>query len=368
MKALLVADGSGGHLSPALEVAAYLAREGAVPQVWYAQRPHARAMLAGVCDAWPSSVEIAPIPVAPSRLIGRLWQCGQLWHKAHRWFDACDPDVVVGFGGWVSAPVLAAAKSRRIACLLHEQNVVMGRANRWLAPWVDRITLSFPETQPGLAGRPTIITGLPIRGSIGHLASAATRERFGFDAQRPTVLVLGGSQGASAINRLMMAALPLLSPRERSTWQVIHLAGAADAPDVEAAYHDAQVSAWVAPFLSDMAAAYAVADLAIGRAGACTIGELARCGTPAILIPYPYAGRHQRANAALVETVGGGLMIEQAEATPERLLAAARRLLSDERLRAVMGGHMRSLDSGDATQRLGSAILDLADRRTKHPS
>ena len=361
LKVLLVAEGSGGHLIPALQVAGALARAGAHATVWYARRRHTAPLAdALVKEATATAVDVRAIPFETSRnLLSRFWQCGQLWSKSQRWFEAVSPDVVVGFGGWVSAPVILAARSRRIRCVLHEQNVAVGRANRLLVRWVDRVAVSFRETQTALNGTPSVVTGMPVREAIGQPSRARDAARFGFSAQRPTLLILGGSQGSRAINRLLLETLEHLLPDERQQWQVLHVTGAADEAIVREAYARAQVAAWVAPFIVDMEAAYAQADVVIGRAGASTITELARCGTPAILIPYPYAGGHQVANARLVENVGGGLLIEERHATAARLLSAIRRLLADERLRLMMGTQMRAAAIPDAVDRLTRAIVEL---------
>ena len=364
LKVLLVAEGSGGHLIPALQVARALAQHGIRTKMWYAQRPQTAELSRALTqDSGDAAVEVDPIPVPSSKnLLGRLWHCGQLWHRAQSCFDTFDPDVVVGFGGWISAPVVLAAKRRRIGCLLHEQNVVMGRANHFLARWVDRVAVSFDATRARLNGR-AVITGMPVRRAIGSCSRAEGARRFGFDPKRPTLLILGGSQGAQAINRLLAQGASLLTPEERQCWQVLHVTGAADEVAVTQAYGVCGLTAWVRPFLVEMEAAYAQADVVIARAGASTIAELARCGTPAVLIPYPYAGGHQRENARLVEAIGGGLMIEEADATPTHVIGAVRRILTDHRLREMMGRQMRALHCTDAAERLTRAIVELAQTR-----
>ncbi|MBI3320837.1 MAG: UDP-N-acetylglucosamine--N-acetylmuramyl-(pentapeptide) pyrophosphoryl-undecaprenol N-acetylglucosamine transferase [Candidatus Omnitrophica bacterium] len=378
LRVLLVAEGSGGHLIPAVEVAGALARRGAFTKIWYAQRPHLAGFAAALTHRMRrESVEVDPIPLAASRNpLERLWQCGRLWGRAQRCFETFAPDVVVGFGGWMSVPVLIAARLRRglpplswrlrqirpqgIRCLIHEQNVVLGRANRWLASWVDRVAISFPETQERLNGSSAVVTGMPIREDIGRASRAQAAERFGFVPDRPTLLILGGSQGARAMNQLMLRVPALLSEEERATWQVIHLTGMADEAAVKQAYAVQGVQAWVAPFLVEMALAYAHADLAVARAGASTLAELARCGLPAILLPYPHASGHQRMNARLATTVGGGLLLEESQASPERFLVAVRRILTDHRLRGMMGWQMRQLDCAAAAERLAEAIAAVA--------
>jgi UDP-N-acetylglucosamine--N-acetylmuramyl-(pentapeptide) pyrophosphoryl-undecaprenol N-acetylglucosamine transferase len=366
LRVLLVAEGSGGHLIPALQVAGTLARTGAHIKLWYGRRPQ-MAPLTNALEqtAARSSIDVDPISIEASPgLLGRLWRCGQLWHQAQRCFETFAPDVVVGFGGWLTTPVVLAAKTHRIRCLLHEQNVVMGRANRLLSRWVDRVAISFPDGDPaGLrrrTSRRVVMTGLPLRETIGRSSRAESARRFGVSAEQPTCLILGGSQGARAINRLLIETIPRLSSEERCRWQFLHIAGPSDEAAVREAYAAHGLRAWTGAFLVEMEAAYALADLVIARAGASTIAELARCGIPALLIPYPHAGGHQWANAELVETVGGGVVVEEVGATPERILSVARRILGDSKLRAMMGAQMRVLHASDATQRLTDEIVNVA--------
>ncbi len=361
MKVLLVAEGSGGHLIPALQVARALAIGGAHTKVWYAQRPQTAPLADALTkDTAQASVEVDAIPIErSSNPFDRLWRCGALWQRASRCFETFSPDVVVGFGGWVCAPVVLAARARGISCMVHEQNVVMGRTNRLLARWVDRVAVSFRETQGTVRGAPSIMTGLPVRPAIGSATRAQAAARFGLEAERPTLLVLGGSQGSRALNRLMVQAAGFLTAEERRTWQIVHIAGTADAATVRAAYEHAQLRAWVGAFLVEMEAAYAHADLVIARAGASTIAELSRAGLPAVLIPYPHAGGHQRANARAVEAIGGGIVLEESVTTPARLLSSLRRILNDERLRTMMRRQLQGLTSGDAATRLTEAILEV---------
>ena len=365
LKVLLVAEGSGGHLIPALQVAEQLAASGVVTKLWYARRQQTAPLADALArESYEGLVDIDPMILRPSGgALGWAWQCGQLWSRAQRYFDTFAPDVVVGFGGWVSAPVVLAAHKRGIGCLVHEQNVVMGRANRWLARWADRVAVSFDETQRHLGRVPSVTTGMPIRRTLGTISRAAAAQRFGLKADRLTLLVLGGSQGSHAINQLMIQLSGLLSSSERSTWQLVHITGAGDATAVGRAYQTARISAWVAPFLTEMDAAYAQADLVLARAGASTIAELARCSKPAVLIPFPYAGGHQRANARVVETCGGGVVIDESSASPEHVLAELRRLLPDAARRTAMGQRMHSLNHSDAAQRLTQEIVTLANTK-----
>jgi UDP-N-acetylglucosamine--N-acetylmuramyl-(pentapeptide) pyrophosphoryl-undecaprenol N-acetylglucosamine transferase len=226
---------------------------------------------------------------------------------------------------------------------------------------VDQIAVSFKDTQRMLSGRRSFVTGLPVREEIGRCSRAQAAARFGLEPSAPTLAVLGGSQGARAINRLMAQSAQALTDAERSEWQFLHLAGTADESAVREAYAASGARAWVGAHAADMEAVYAVADVAIARSGASTIAELARCGLPSVLIPYPHAGAHQRLNAEMIASKGGGVMIEESEATPEGLLGTLRLLLHDERMRTTMGLRMRELSCDDAAERLSDAILRLAE-------
>jgi len=365
LKVLLVAEGSGGHLIPALQTARALADTGGRIHVWYALRAKTASLTRTLAeDTQSATVALDPLPLQRTgSALAKLWQGGQLWRRAERCFSAFAPDVVVGFGGWVSAPVIMAARRHGIGCLLHEQNVVMGRANRWLTPWVDRVAVSFRATQETLGGRASVVTGLPVRPRIGRVSRADGARRLALDPSRFTLLVLGGSQGSRTLNRLMTDLLPLLSTEERAAWQILHIGGAADAVALQAAYAAAGLTARVVPFVAEMEAAYAAANLVLSRSGGSTVAELARCGLPAILIPYPHAHGHQRANARAVERIGGGFAIEEPEATPQCLLNALRWLAADAALRERMGAQVRQLDQPDAAERLRAAIVEVARTR-----
>ena len=368
LRVLVVAEGSGGHLIPALQTSQALSASGAEVLCWYAARPTTDGLLAELWDP-ASGVRLEPLPIRagarrhPAR---RIWEMGRLWRAAQMQFHTFRPHVVAGFGGWMSVPVVLAARRRRIPTLIHEQNAALGRANRLLKPWVDLLALSFPTASADAEARlrpPTVLTGLPTRGAIGALTRAEAARRLGGDADRPTVLVVGGSQGSRALNQLACGMADHMTEAERASWQIVHLAGSAEEATVDAAYRRAGVRAVVRPYLADMQLAYAAADVVISRAGASTIAELARCGLPGILVPYPYAGGHQRHNAQLVERLGGGVRCEESQIQPEQLLGLLRRLLSDARLRWMMGQQMRTLAQPDAAGRLADVILRVADSR-----
>ena len=366
---LFVAEGSGGHLIPALEVSQALAAEGASVMLLYARRPQIASLMQELIhDVDADHVHVRPFSLSPCpipaiRGLWRLRQAGAVWREAREHLSAFQPHVVVGFGGWLSVPVILAAQREEIPVLIHEQNVRLGRANRFLLNWADQIALSFEETRAEMDDAPTVVSGLPIRRTIGTASREAAARQFGLEASAPTVLVLGGSQGSGVLNQLMCGMLPRLSSKDREAWQFLHLTGIQDEEKVAQAYAGLQLRARVAAHLAEMASAYALADVVIARAGASTIAELAQCGTPAIVIPYPHASGHQRANARLLESAGAGVVVDERTATSERLLGVLQQLLQDERLRRMMSAQMHTLAQPDATQRLARAILTLAATR-----
>lgn len=367
LNVLLIAEGSGGHLIPSLRVANDLIAQGAKVKLWYAERRQVARVSEALLEATlDPAVEVEPIALKwHLNFFVRLWYCGVIWLRAQKCLGSFRPSVVVGFGGWVTLPVLIAAKQRGVPILVHEQNVRLGRTNQLLTRWVNRIAISFQNTARFCGRAPVMLTGLPTRRAIGSCSREEAASRFGLSAERPTLLIVGGSQGAHAVNDRIMQALPGLSAEERSNWQFIHLTGVADEAAVKEVYATHGVKAFVAAFVTEMDAAYALADVVLARAGASTIAELAQCGIPAILIPYPEAGRHQRANAEVVEIAGGGFRLEEEDASPDRVLRLVRQLLEDKALRQRMGSAVRSLCIPDAAERVAGLILGLTGRELK---
>lgn len=354
LRILFVTEGSGGHLIPAMEVAQAAAEAGHHVRMVYLQRPHVAALVR-------HSLDHLRLMGAELEAVRPGWRPGQaiaLWWRAHRLLRRWRAHLVVGFGGWVCIPTVLAARQQRIRVLVHEQNVSLGRANRFLLRrhWVDHLAISFDHTRTFLNGTPTTLTGLPTRSEAPANARDQAAARFGLSAQAWTILVIGGSQGAHTVNRAVTDLLAQLSEAERSAWQFIHLAGAREAQAIRQRYDASGARGWVASHLPEMADAYRLADVVIARGGASTIAELARCGCPSILIPYPHASAHQGDNVRLVESVGGGVRMEDAEASGPRLLGVLRRMASDPRLCQMMAAQMRTLAQPDATTRLVKLI------------
>jgi UDP-N-acetylglucosamine--N-acetylmuramyl-(pentapeptide) pyrophosphoryl-undecaprenol N-acetylglucosamine transferase len=243
----------------------------------------------------------------------------QSLRQARAAFRQRRPKAVLAMGGFTSAPPVVAGKWCGAATFLHESNTRPGRANRWIARLVDRAFVGFMEAGPRLGHRHVIPTGTPVRAQFAPANAASSRTALGLDPLRPVLLIQGGSQGAQAVNGLVTAALPRLR-QLAPQWQYLHLAGLTQAADVKAAYAAADCRAVVLPFLTEMELALAAATLTISRAGASSLAELAAMQVPSILIPFPTAiDNHQYWNARACSDNGAALILEERDASPERL-------------------------------------------------
>jgi UDP-N-acetylglucosamine--N-acetylmuramyl-(pentapeptide) pyrophosphoryl-undecaprenol N-acetylglucosamine transferase len=229
------------------------------------------------------------------------------------------PDIVVGFGSLAGIPILLFSWILRIRILLHEQNVIPGRANRLLAKFADRVTVSFAESTGYLHINPQriVVTGNPLRKSLVKLNKTVALDFFGFRPGKITLLVTGGSQGSHKINTGFVAAVSGLSGKDKI--QIIHLAGEREYDSIRGQYKDLGIPAKVFAFFDQMQYAYSAADLVLSRAGATTVAELIFFGLPAIIVPYPFAYKHQSANAGVLNDKGCAVIIKDEELTSQRL-------------------------------------------------
>lgn len=226
------------------------------------------------------------------------------------------PDIVVGFGSLNSVPLLLFAWLMRIKTLIHEQNVIPGRANRLLSRFSDRVAISFEQTKDYLSVSRDrlVVTGNPLRKELKKTDKQEALNFFGFKEGLFTILVMGGSQGSQKINESFVNAIIPLT--DKFKLQVIHLAGAKDLDSLNDSYRVLKIKARLLTFLDNMQYAYSIADLAVTRAGATTITELISFAIPAIIVPYPFAYGHQRSNAALLENEGCCIIIDDANLSP----------------------------------------------------
>jgi UDP-N-acetylglucosamine--N-acetylmuramyl-(pentapeptide) pyrophosphoryl-undecaprenol N-acetylglucosamine transferase len=355
---MIMAGGTGGHVFPGLAVAEAL-RARSVGVVWLGTRLGLEARLVP-----PHGIEIEWISIAGLRGKGAgAWLAAPFrlalaFGQALAALRRRRPSAVIGLGGFVSGPGGIAARLTRRPLLIHEQNAVAGTANRALARFASRIYEAFPGSFP--AGLPAEWIGNPVRASIAALPPPA--ERFAARAgARPRLLVLGGSQGARALNRVLPAALALLDASARP--EVRHQAGSAQA-ETAAGYAEAGVEARVDAFIDDMAEAYSWADFVVARAGALTISELAAAGLGALLVPYPHAtDDHQTSNAAHMVEAGAALTIPERELDAEGLARELGPITTDRARLLAMAEAARGMARPGAAERLANACIEVAERR-----
>jgi UDP-N-acetylglucosamine--N-acetylmuramyl-(pentapeptide) pyrophosphoryl-undecaprenol N-acetylglucosamine transferase len=357
IRLLLTGGGTGGHLFPAIAVAREFQR----------QYPDTKTMFIGTKRRMDTeslrssgfeSRAITSFGIkgkSPLQLLKAFASLPQGYWEALRILREFRPDVVFAVGGYVTGPVVAAAKSLRIPVVLHEQNSVPGLANRYLSRIADRICLSLTVAEGYFNAKKTVFTGNPVRENI--LALAAERRT----TDEKTILVLGGSQGAHRLNVLVPEALRTL--KGKFDLKVIHQTGKNDVEEVRASWQAAGIDAVVEPFFRDMAKVYRQASLVISRAGATTLAELAVTGMPAVLIPYPFAAdNHQLKNAEHYVAGGGAVVFEEAGLNAEILGSAVQTLFAENRLEE-MGAMMKKLAVPDAADRIVKECLNLAGGR-----
>jgi len=264
------------------------------------------------------------------------------------------PVAAVGFGGYASVPGMMAASFARIPTVLHEQNAVLGRANRLLANRVDRIATAFAHVEHVAQGRATMV-GNPVRDEVRALYGRGYTPP---DATGPfNILITGGSQGATVFSKIVPDALQQLAPALRARLRIVQQCRSEDLEAVRAAYAALGIEAELASFFADIPARLAGAHLVLARAGASTVAELTASGRPSILVPYPHAtDDHQTANARAIDEVGACIRIANAEFTGLRLAGLLAELIHDPARLARMAAAAHALGRPDAAQRLADLV------------
>jgi UDP-N-acetylglucosamine--N-acetylmuramyl-(pentapeptide) pyrophosphoryl-undecaprenol N-acetylglucosamine transferase len=381
--------GSGGHLFPGIAVAESLCRRwpGAEALFLIGSRPIEQQIVeqSGFAFSILQPCSLKEALWRPDRFV---WQNTRAVQHAYQRLVDFRPQVVIGLGGLTSVPTAYAAFRLKIPVLLLEQNTIPGMANGWLSRWADLVCTSFEETHDWLprSARP-LCCGNPVRDSIRALcvphgpapisAGTALRTHQLRDSavtsgpprrrlaaaqcdERPTLLVLGGSQGAEGLNDAMLSLITHHGgPWQR--WHIVHQAGPRQTAQLQAAYDRQQISAEVHRFIDDMPAAYRRASMVISRAGATTLAELACVGRPMILIPFPHAAaNHQQVNASVYARNGAAQIVRQqasAAATAAALAPVLSQLLMDPQRRQAMAETARQLAQPDAADRICELLL-----------
>ena len=355
VRVAVACGGTGGHLFPGLAVAEELVRRGCVAGLLISPKEVDQQALQGV-----SGMEIVVLPAVGLKRGGYVaFVRGFMrsYRAAARLFKSSRPQAALVMGGFTSAPPILAAKRAGARTFLHESNSTPGRANRWLAPVVDRAFVGFPTAAGRLRNRNVSVTGTPVRSCFRVREAAACRAALGLDPVRPVLLVMGGSQGAGGINDLVLQSLPLFAARAPEL-QWVHLTGPADLEKVTRAYAALKLTALVHPFFAQMDLALGAASIATARAGASSLAELAAMRVPAVLIPYPAAtDNHQFHNARAFEASGAARLLEQKTATPEILAQMLLDLIERPAVQEQMRGALAQWHAPRAAEEIAEAIL-----------
>ncbi len=354
MRAILAGGGTGGHVIPALAIAQQLKKD-------YG----AEVLFIGT----PRGIENRLVPAAGFEL--RLVEVGALKNvslvtRLNTFFDLpravwssrtilseFRPDVVIGVGGYASGPAMLAAVLSRIPTMAFEPNFVPGLANRLVAPFVKAAAVHFEET--GKYFRHCEVTGVPVREAFFAAAPMPANDP-------PVLLVFGGSQGAHAINQVVMESAAELQARVPGL-RIVHQTGERDYNDAQAAYARLGSAAEVHRFIDDMPAVFGRASLLMCRSGASTVAEVAAAGKPAIFVPFPAAADdHQKRNAEALVRTGAAVMLEQSRLTRESLIKTVSSLMSDRARLERMGEAAKKMSHPDAAKRIAAMAARVGDR------
>jgi UDP-N-acetylglucosamine--N-acetylmuramyl-(pentapeptide) pyrophosphoryl-undecaprenol N-acetylglucosamine transferase len=274
-------------------------------------------------------------------------------------FFVFKPEAVVGFGGLDSIPLLLIAWTFGVNTLIHEQNFIPGRANRLLARFSDRIAISFMETKDYLKvdHRKILFTGNPIRKELKKVDKGIAFNHFGFSEDKFTILVAGGSSGSHKINTCFLTAVSAM--QDASGLQIIHIAGNADYQFLENGYKNLNLRVKLFSFLKDMQYAYSICDLAVCRAGASTVAELIFFQIPAIIIPYPFAYRHQLSNAKILDNNHCAIVIKDDDLDPGRLRKVIDELMNNPDKISLIHSGYNNIQKVNANELLVEAAVSL---------
>ena len=357
---LLAAGGTGGHLFAAEALAEALGRRGiavALATDHRAER-YGKTFPARDIHIITSATVRGRNPLSLARTAAML---GIGTMQALRLLARIRPAAVVGFGGYPTIPPVLAATLRKIPTVIHEQNAVMGRANRFLASRVNAIATSFAGVldREGELDAKATRTGNPVRPAV--IAAAATPYAAPQAAGPVRLLVFGGSQGARIMADIVPVAIERLARDLQARLTVVQQAREEDLARVTDIYARAKVAAEVAPFFADLPARIASSHIVVARSGASTVAELAAIGRPAILVPLPHAlDQDQSANAGVLERAGGALRLRQDDFTPDRLAGEISTLASTPQKLVAMAAAARSQGAIDAAERLADLVLRVA--------
>ncbi|HEV2693791.1 MAG TPA: undecaprenyldiphospho-muramoylpentapeptide beta-N-acetylglucosaminyltransferase [Verrucomicrobiae bacterium] len=358
----IACGGTGGHLFPGLAVAEQLKQRGCDVALLISPKEVDQQAVKSA-----AGMEIFTLPAVGLQNRNYFSFARNFWgslRTARGIFKSRRPAAVLAMGGFTSAPPVLAARQFGAKTFLHDSNTIPGKANRFLAGWVDEAFIGFPEAAARLRAKNISVTGTPVRPQFQMREAAACRTALGLDPDLKTILVVGGSQGASGLNELILSAL-----KRVSSVQWLHLTGAKDFEKVKAAYATAGLKAVVKPFLAEMELALGAATACVSRAGASSLAEIAAMRLPSALIPLPTsADNHQWSNALAFEQTGAAMLLDQKNSSPEKVASALGALVDDQVVRSKIQVALKQWHAPLAAEVIAENILKAIGQQVGNPA
>ncbi|HEX3889624.1 MAG TPA: undecaprenyldiphospho-muramoylpentapeptide beta-N-acetylglucosaminyltransferase [Verrucomicrobiae bacterium] len=349
----IACGGTGGHLFPGIAVAEELKKRGCTIALLISPKDIDQQAVKSAKD-----FEIFTLPAVGLQNRNYFSFAKSFWNSfraSRKIFTQRQPDAVLAMGGFTSAPPILAARKFGAKTFLHESNTIPGRANRFLSRFVDEAFVGFSEAVARLKARKVSVTGTPVRPQFQPRDATACRTALGLEPNCPTILVMGGSQGASGLNEMILSALPLLGEKN---WQWLHLTGANDFEKVKAAYAAKKLKAIVKPFLAEMDLALGAATACVSRSGASSLAEIATMRLPSLLVPYPTAAdNHQYFNALAFDKTGAAKLLEQKNSTPGKVAAILTELVENDLARSEIQNALAQWHAPKAAEQIAENIL-----------
>jgi UDP-N-acetylglucosamine--N-acetylmuramyl-(pentapeptide) pyrophosphoryl-undecaprenol N-acetylglucosamine transferase len=349
----IACGGTGGHLFPGLAVAEELKKRGCTVALLISPKDVDQQAVKSA-----QGFKIFTLPAVGLQNRNYFSFGLSFWNSfraSRKIFKARKPDAVLAMGGFTSAPPVLAARKFGAKTFVHESNTIPGRANRFLSRFVDEAFVGFPEAAARLSAKKVSMTGTPVRPQFQPRDAAECRIALGLEPNLPTILVVGGSQGASGLNEMILSALPFL---DKKNWQFIHLTGAKDFEKIKTAYAVRGLNAFIKPFFAEMDLALGASMISVGRSGASSLAEIAAMRLPSLLVPYPTAAdNHQFFNALAFEKTGASKLLEQKDSMPEKVAALLCDLLENLTAREKIQAALAQWHAPKAAEQIAENIL-----------
>ncbi|MDD5262192.1 MAG: UDP-N-acetylglucosamine--N-acetylmuramyl-(pentapeptide) pyrophosphoryl-undecaprenol N-acetylglucosamine transferase [Methylacidiphilales bacterium] len=355
----IACGGTGGHLYPGLAVAEILAGMGHEVRLYVSMKDIDRKILSRNPE----------FPSVPLPTIGWPGLGLKIFRFGAKFFEACRLSsseirneklaAVLGMGGFTSAPLILSASRSKVPTLLHESNAIPGKVTRWLSSKAGKVLLGFAECGDWLPEGRTVLTGTPVRSSLRRVERKAAASFWDLDPGKFTIGIIGGSQGAQGLNRLVILAMPYWEDL-RDRVQFIHLTGPQECELLQANYRRNSLEASVLPFCSVMENLYSAADLVIGRSGAASLAEISLFGLASILVPYPHAAEdHQSKNASIYSDAGAARVVHEGNGSERRLAEEACLLFNNRNLLEKLAGKAGFLNPPHAARRVAEEVQNV---------